>query len=360
MKNKFTLFIVLAVFFFASCSKDEMTEPISTTKSNIFGVLINQSEGQQLSTNQKIDLLKNQFKVPYTRHQQVLTNFSGIIATYDSYVNNGLKVLLNITSKVTSFTEPAGPYITDTVLYRQKLTELLNIYKPEVLVIENEEANSSYYTGTAQEYINLLNIAIDECKKRNIKVTNGGFTARMSKLLVWDYYISTGQNTKASEYAQKVFPDTLLNTVGVAGYIASNSQVNATFQKAKLLLNEYKINKMTYLNIHWYEPAKEGDFPTANIDNIDRSDMKGFQETVEVFKLICNKPVITNEIGQFNTKGTLTTDILQKCYDLNLPYVIWYSGDGPKIGDAKALYNGSGILRESGTAFKTFIGSKYQ
>ena len=110
-----------------------------------------------------------------------------------------LKVLLNITSKVTSFTEPAGPYITDTVLYRQKLTELLNIYKPEVLVIENEEANSSYYTGTAQEYINLLNIAIAECKKRNIKVTNGGFTARMSKLLVWDYYISIGQNTKATE-----------------------------------------------------------------------------------------------------------------------------------------------------------------
>ncbi len=237
MKKTSILFNIILIFLFASCSKDKLIEPVKITNSNIFGVLVNQSEGQQLSTSQKIDLLKNQFKVPYTRHQIVLTNFNGTIATYDSYVNNGLKVLLNVTSKVTSFTEPAGAYITDTALYRQKLIELLNTYKPEVLVVENEEANSSYYTGTAQEYINLLNIAIDETKTRNIKVTNGGFTARMSKLLVWDYYTSTGQTTKATEYAQKVFPDTLLNTVGVAGYIATNAQVRTTFDKAKLLLN---------------------------------------------------------------------------------------------------------------------------
>ena len=146
---------------------------------------------------------------------------------------------------------------------------------------------------------------------------------------------------------------------GRAMYVMGLDYNSESIEKAKLLLNEYKVNKMTYLNIHWYEPAKEGDYPTPNIDNITNSDMKGFQETVEVLKQICNKPVITNEIGQFNTKGTLTTDILQKCYDLNLPYVIWYSGDGPKIGDAKALYNGSGILRESGTAFKNFIITKY-
>lgn len=69
--------------------------------------------------------------------------------------------------------------------------------------------------------------------------------------------------------------------------------------------------------------------------------------------------MITNEIGQFNNKGTLVTDILQKCYDLNLPYVIWYSGDGADFGNAKALYNGSGVLRESGVAFKNFISTKY-
>ena len=356
MNYKSILFSILTSLFFISCSKDKIEEPATNTNPNIFGILANQSEGQQLSTNLKIDLLINQFKVPYTRHQIVLTNFNGSIPTY---VNSGLKVLLNVTSKITNAIEPSGSYITNLVLYRQKLTELLNTYKPEVLVVENEEANATYYTGTAQEYLNLLNIAIEECKTRNIKVTNGGFTARMSKLLVWDYYNSTGQTTKANEYAQKVFPDTLLNTVGVAGYLASNGSLNQTFQKAKELLNAYKTNQMTYVNIHWYEPAKEGDFPTANIENIDHSDMKGFQETIEVFRLITNKPVITNEIGQFNNKGTLVTDILQKCYDLNLPYVIWYSGDGADFGNAKALYNGSGVLRESGVAFKNFISTKY-
>lgn len=355
LKIALTIFIIALI----SCKKDNNTVPPPPESENTFGVLVNSAEGQQIPIASRINLLKNEFKVPFTRQQMVLTAFNGSNPTYDSYINNGLKVLLNVVSKITSFSEPPGPYITDTAFYRQKLNELLAVYTPVVLVIENEEANSHYYTGTAQEYLNLLNIAIDECKKRNIKVTNGGFSARMSKLLIWDYYNSTGQTAKANAYGRKVFPDTLMNTVGVAGYLATNSLVNQTFQKAKQLLAAYKTNTMTYLNIHWYEPAKEGDAPSANLANIDHSDMSAFQETVEVFRTITNKPVITNEIGQFNTKGTLTTDVLQKCYDLKLPYTIWYSGDGADYGDARALYNGNGVLRETGTAFKTFMEIKY-
>lgn len=355
-RHCFSLLIVCTTLIFQGCNKEDNPTPPIAQVANPFGVLVNQADNQTLSLNQRIDLLTNQFKVPYTRVSIPIPNWTGTLTSFEEYSGAGLKILLNVSSKVTSAAVPAGPYITDTTLYRQKLAEILNKYKPEVLVVENEEANSSYYTGTAQEYLTLLEIAIDEAKNRNIKVTNGGFTARMSKLLTWDYYQSTGQTAKALSYAQRVFPDAVANDV--AGYLAANNQVNTVFQKAKTLVNAYKNNQMTYVNFHWYEPAKEGDLPTANLPNINSADMTAFEETVAFLKTFTNKPVITNEVGQLNNKGGLTSDVLQKCYDLKLPYVIWYSGDGQNYGDAKALYDGTGVLRESGIAFKDFIATK--
>jgi hypothetical protein len=351
-----SFFIVCITLILQGCKKNDNSATPVAQSANPFGVLVNQADSQTLSVNQRIDLLKNQFKVPYTRVSIPIPNWTGTLTSFEEFSGAGLKILLNVSSKVTSASVPAGPYIVDTAFYRQKLVEILNKYIPEVLVVENEEANSSYYTGTAQEYLTLLEIAIDEAKKRNLKVTNGGFTARMSKLLTWDYYQSTGQTAKALSYAQRVFPDAVANDV--AGYLAANNQVNTVFQKAKALVNAYKNNQMSFVNFHWYEPAKEGDLPTANLPNINSADMTAFEETVTFLKTFTNKPVITNEVGQLNTKGGLTTDVLQKCYDLKLPYVVWYSGDGQNYGEAKALYDGTSTLRESGIAFKNFISTK--
>lgn len=358
MNYKSILFNIIFLFLFASCSKESMTEPTLTTNPNIFGILVNEADNQSISTSTKIDLLKNTFKVPYTRIGIAIPNWTGTSLSFEQFSNAGLKILLNVSSKVTNETTPPGPFITDTVYYRQVLTEILNKYRPEVLVVENEETNEGYYTGSAQEYLNLLTVAIDVAHKKGIKVSNGGFPTRMATLLCWDYYNSTGQSSKASSYALRAFPSSVSGNL--QAYINSDVQAQQQLAKGKILLNAYNTLQIDYINFHWYEivSQREVNAQTVDLPNINTADMTAFEETVNFFKTSTGKQPITNEIGQNNKKGGIVTDVLTKCYDLKLPYVIWYSGDGG-LGKATALYNGDASLRENGTAFKNFISTKY-
>lgn len=361
MKNLKILFFGLLLVLFYSCSKDEITESetISVTQTNPFGILMNEADDQNLPINTKIDLLKNTFKVPYTRVSIAIPNWSGTLVSFEQYSNAGLKILLNVSSKITSESEPPGPFITDMVYYSQKLNEILNKYKPEVLVVENEETNEGYYTGTAQEYINLLTVAIDVAHQKGVKVTNGGFPTRMATLLCWDYYNSTGQISKANSYALRAFPSSISGDI--QGYINSNINAQQQLAKGKTLLNTYKNMNLDYINFHWYEIVSQREISAQSpeLPNINTADMTAFEETVTFFKSFSGKQPITNEIGQINKKGGIVTDVLNKCFDLKLPYVVWYSGDGG-VGKATALHNGDGTLRENGTSFKSFIDNKFK
>jgi hypothetical protein len=346
--------LFLLLISLTACKKGNDSKPLSPAYANTFGVLPNRTEGGELSIDQKINLAKNQLQVPYVRAGVVIGNYNGRIADVESYQANGLKVLLNINSKVTSSSVPAGPYVSDLAAYRQKLASLLDQYKPAVLVVENEEANGTYYTSPAQDYLNLLEVAIDEAHQRNLPVANGGFTALMTRLLVWDYYHRSGQTAKENSYINRVFPDGTTSS-DLQQKISGNSQLAQTFSKAQTLLNAYKNSNLDFVNIHWYEPVKESDVPTAALPDINHVDMSAFEESVNVFKSITGKKIITNEIGQLNIQGGITTAMLQKCYDLQLPFAVWYSGDGDEYGKARALCNSDGTLRPSGIAFSNFI-----
>ncbi|MBS1589521.1 MAG: hypothetical protein JST52_07905 [Bacteroidetes bacterium] len=69
-----------------------------------------------------------------------------------------------------------------------------------------------------------------------------------------------------------------------------------------------------------------------------------------------NKTVISNETGQYNLSPIIVTDLMQVGYDLKMPYLIWFDGDGlPSL----ALHDNSGNLRPNGLAFKNFIATHY-
>ena len=180
----------------------------------------------------------------------------------------------------------------------------------------------------------------------------------MSTLLCWDYYQSSGQTAKAADYALRAFPASISGNL--PAYINGSSFAQQQLAKGKVFLEAYKNIPMDFINFHWYELVTqcETNAQTPNLPTLAHVDMKAFEETVTFFKTATGKTVITNEIGQINKVGTLLTDVVQKCYDLKIPYVIWYSGDGG-IGKATALYDANGLLRDNGTAFQTFIKSKY-
>lgn len=351
--------IFCTTLIFQSCKKDDNPTTPITQVTNPFGVLVNQADGQDLTIAQKINLLKNEFKVPFTRVSIAIPNWTGTLVSYEQYSNVGLKILLNVSSKITSESEPPGPFITDTVFYRQKLTEILDKYKPEVLVVENEETNEGYYTGTAQDYLNLLTVAIDVAHKRGIKVTTGGFPTRMATLLCWDNYYSTGQTAKANSYALRAFPSAVSGDL--AAYVNNNVGVQQQLAKGKTLINAYKTLQLDYVNFHWYEivSQREVNAQTPDLPNINTADMSAFEETFNYLKSFTGKQPITNEIGQNNKKGGIVTDVLTKCNNLKIPYVVWYSGDGGP-GRATALYNGDGTLRENGLSFKAFISTTFK
>lgn len=358
MKLSNRLFVIVIVVMF-SCTKNSPNINIPPDKpSNSFGVLINSADGASFSINKKISLIKDVFKVPYTRMSISIPEWVGTIPNFESFSNAGIKVLLNVNSKINSDLLPPGPFITDTALYRAKLAEILNKYKPEILVIENEETNENYYTGTPEDYLKLLQIAVEEGHKRNIKVTNGGIPERVSTLLCWDNYYSYGKTAEAADYAKRAFPTAISGNM--PAYMSGDNHATQMLAKAKKLVNAYKSMQLDYVNFHWYElvTQREVSAQTPDLPTLAHVDMKAFEETYNYYKSFTGKQPITNEIGQINKVGSLLTDVVTKCYDLKIPYVIWYSGDGGP-GKATALCNGDGTLRDNGNAFQAFISSKY-
>ena len=350
-------FLALPLLLTVSCEKaDEIVDP--PKPNNPFGVLINSADGVDFPTNQKVSFVKDVFKVPYTRVSIAIPNWTGSLPSFESFANADVKILLNVSSKVTNETTPPGPFITDTTFYRTKISEILNKYKPEVLVVENEETNENYYTSPPSDYINILKIAIEEGHKRGIKVANGGIPLRTSTLLCWDNYYSNGQTAAAADYALRAFPSAI--SANMPAFMSSNIQAQQMLAKAKTLINAYRTLQLDYVNFHWYELVTQREIAaqTADLPTLAHVDMKAFEETYNYYKTATSKPVITNEIGQINKVGSLLTDVVTKCHDLKVPYVIWYSGDGG-LGQATALYDGTGNLRDNGNAFKNFITSKY-
>src|SRR6476620_3566417 len=101
--------------------------------SNKFGITVSNVVG-----NDKITVA-NKLGVKYVRLGIPLVDFTGKYQSADMYINNGFKVLLNLI-----YNDPSDgpvPFPTDMVKYRRLLSAVLDKYKPEVAIIENEQTN---------------------------------------------------------------------------------------------------------------------------------------------------------------------------------------------------------------------------
>ncbi len=318
---------------------------------NPFGVLISAGPGN--NTNPKVRL--KAFKAiapPYVRHGITLSSWDGSNAFYESLVENGFKVVLNITNSPQNGTPQ--PFPTDLEKYRTKLNEVLTKYKPEVLVVENEEYNLNYHTGSMKQYLDELKVAIEVAHSKGIKVTNGGLTSRHMTLMVWKDYMDRGMKKEAGDFARRTIPQNIINDLPS---LAKHQPLKNAMNAFDTLLNAYKTMDIDYVNFHWYEPIllrfnnnKQG----VNIDT-NRLELRAMEEVVTFLRRKTGKDVMTNELGQVTKSKQAVIDVLRKAYELKMPYVIWYSGDGQGKSDAVALTNYDGTLRENGEAFREFI-----
>lgn len=245
--------------------------------------------------------------------------------------NSGFKVVLNVNNN-SAANKSQAPFVTDTADYKKRLQNQLSLMsrKPVLLVIENEENNQRFHGGPAQDYINQLQAAATVAHVNGIPVTNGGITFPAVLYLVYLDYLSQGKKVEAADLQQR-------SSVSFSSKWLANRK-----DFLQQLIAGYAKSDIDYINFHWY--GKNGD-------------TKSLEEVINYLQRVTGKPAISNEIGQQDNSPQTVKAILQTCRRLNLRYAIWYSGDGERNTDEKAvgLQNNDGSLRESGDTFKEAV-----
>jgi len=244
-------------------------------------------------------------------------------------LESNFKIVLNINSTAPSMGKHA-PFPTDTVAYKRKLSELIASFpkKPVLIVIENEANNQGYYAGPAKDYINLLRVAIGVVHSYNIPVTDAGTTGAAIKYLLYQHYIQNGkqQQAEALKRRQKV---------------NSSPNIIASAVFADSVLTALRTLPVDYVNMHWYQHT---------------ADTQDLEAAVNYLKQRTGKVVISNEMGQSDQPDpNVVTAMLNKCKQLQLPYVLWYSGNSNTGARAKALQTSTGALDANGQAFKNSL-----
>jgi hypothetical protein len=307
-----------------------------------FGVLVN----GKMNLNTKVSVAKD-LGVSYIRDAVVLQNWEGDDESTDKFLNAGFKIILNVNwgqvAKGQGMREPV-PFPTDTVEYKKILDKVLDKYKPEVVVVENEETTKNYHTGPIEDYINELAAATTVAHSKGLKITNGGITNRDLVLLVYYDYIERKMQREADDFANRCVKPQLLRNPETPDIVA----------KAKKLIQAYKNIPLDYINIHLYEPVKN---VAGGTDESVRTITPGAQkEIISYIERITGKRAMSNETGTRTSSPEVVTAVLQQLLQTDMAYVIWFSGDGE--GGSVALQNDDGSLRPNGVAFKNFMEGK--
>jgi hypothetical protein len=321
----------------------------TTTHKTHFGVMVAKSNGQNISPEKQADVVK-QLGARYTRGRIDIKTWNGSNEAYDAYAAAGLKVLLNLNYGVprnASGEHDPIPFPTDMTWYSKVLNSVLNKYKPEVVVIENEEDNPMYHSGDADDYINMLKTAIPIVHSKGLKVTNGGITVKEICLIIYDDYVQRGEKDKALEFAKKAFPPQFLHRVSI-----NEPKIQQLIVFGRKIMAAYKTLDLDYVNFHWYEPVRGRG---KNGDAAAKFDPKILEFVVNYLRTQTNKPVLSNEFGVLDPSPELVKSLLQGVRDAGMSYAIFYSSDGEGLGKAIGLQNAGGDLRENGAAFRDFM-----
>ena len=262
-----------------------------------------------------------------------LDEWNGRHADTDAFTKAGFRIVLTVHNNGRSTPSPrATSPPTDLAAYQQKLGEVLETYRPELLAVENEENSALYYLGTPKQYGAELKAACEVAHSKGIKCTNGGLASSLIASLVWSRYRDRREAAKAEDFLRRTSSPSQQKMMGTGG---GQHRIGEAIAKGKALLAEYKAAGLDYVNFHWYIPN-----PAA------------LAEAVEFLKSETGLQPITNEIGQQTVDAAAVAPLLAKAMELGLPYVVWSSVDRP---DAKALQNPDGTLRNNGLAFKASV-----
>jgi hypothetical protein len=245
----------------------------------------------------------------------------------------GLQFVLTLRN-APSYTAPSQP-VTDANAFKKSVGEILDQYKPALVVVENEENTPKYFTGSASQYASELKDACDVAHEHHVKCTNGGILGESVAWIVYFHYIDSGQTSAARSFSQRAMSAQVQQQLAAG----SDQEGHTVADRTLALVNSYKPSGADYVNFHWY-----------------LADPQALQQSADYMKQLTGLPVLTNEIGQRNTDPATTTAILSMVVQLKLPFAVWFSSDARL---SKALIDPDGSLRPTGTTFESFATSHF-
>jgi len=344
MKKYYSLAVACIALFLSSCQKEDLNGTITNSATSTdasfkaaatlnlasstsvnYGALIGFPSAKN-STAFRLNVA-DQLGISCLRDRVLVPS-----TTICPLVKSKYQVLLNFNRGGYASGTPMK-FFTDLTQYAKDLTSMLALYttnKPAVAVIENEESNSLYYSGSAQEYINQLSTAVTVMHANGIKVTNGGIGTANGGLsyLIYQDFVRQGKTDSAQH-----FKDLTKVSLQYPPTIAKAAVVDS-------LLQAYTQMDLDYVNFHW-----KGTSPDAY----------ALSCVINYLKKRTSKPVISNELGQFDTDPNTLLTMMQQCTNNQFPYVIWYSPD-EKAGDKDMpLQHSTGQLTPNGVSYKNYI-----
>ncbi len=301
--------------------------------SNPFGVMIS-GNSSQIKAQTAVKL-----GAKYYRPISIFVErWKGSCEECDVAMAAGLKLILTVRNNGGAG-QPSTPP-SDLNTFKRTLGQIIDKYKPEIIVIENEENSAAlFYTGTPQQYLEELKAGCEIAHQKGIKCTNGGLVSSLVVVLVSDNYKTNGDLTKANEYLSRSLVGAKKSMISQVNSVKGQEQIS----KGKALLTGYKSAGADFANFHWYI-----------------ADTNALSEAVIYLRSTSGLPVMTNEVGQqANTDPNQVTNVMKKIVDIGLPYAVWFSMDTNPPNGARALNESNGTLRRNGEAFTQFIKSNY-
>jgi hypothetical protein len=264
----------------------------------------------------------------YRTYPVLLSTWDGTCPECDLVEEAGLRFVLTVRN--TADVHEAAWAPTDPDAYREQVQRVIDVYRPALIVVENEENSEGFFAGTPEEYGAQLRVACEAAHSRNTPCTNGGFISPSVKYFVYQHHVDAGRDSLAASYAKQAFEDWELEKTGSR---AGRAWIQRSAREVQQFLDAFAGSGVDYLNVHWYH-----------------SDPSGLTETVRVFRAVTGLEVVSNEMGQHDRDPATTTGQLEAALDLGLPFVVWYGSDARL---ARGLVNDDGTLRRTGKAFRS-------
>jgi len=344
MKHLYLLSVVCIAVFLSSCKKENMSNTALNSTNSGTSLADAATESKRIS-QYGVDILAPQSVNDYDFEMNVAGQLgvtvlregvkvpaSNLNADLVPQLRTQYKIVLNFTSPGKG--DKLVPFRTDTKKYQQDLNNVLNTFTimPVVAVIENEESNRFYYSGTALDYVKQLKAAIPVMHNRGIKVANGGITQPGLCYLVYKDLLAQGKTDSAAKFQlDTAIPMDSPSVQGRGRFIDT------------LLTNYAAMPGLNFVNFHW---------KTKVHDTIS------LHQTINYLKKRTGHKVISNELGQLDWDPTTVSAYAQTCTNQSFQYIIWYSPDpsANKIGNP--LQYADGTLTPSGVEYQRYLAEK--